>query len=170
MTASDVFRLNLSGQLPSGKNRQGLRYQKGEVGVPSRDLRYGRGRSITIGQMPQLLRKKGIVRYPRARFSDWPTAAEEEIFLQTRSWRLHMPLCEPMILTVRYWPGDRIVRDVAGMLDALGHLLEHAGVLKDDGLIRGLVWHPMPLDRARPRVVLCLAPLARMDCMEPLQG
>jgi hypothetical protein len=75
-------------------------------------------------------------------------------------------MSEPIMLAVRYWPGDRIVRDIAGMLDALGHLLEHAGVLQHDGLIRGLVWHEMPLDRVSPRVELCLTPLAPMVSVE----
>lgn len=119
--------------------------------VPSRN---GRG-----GERVLVVNQGHITRYPRQRFASWRSAAEKELLVQTRPWRSQLPLQEPVLLIVQYWAGDRIVRDIAGMLDALGHLLEHAGLVTHDGLIRGLVWNEMPLDRLCPRVKLSLAPL-----------
>ena len=39
-----------------------------------------------------------------------------------------------------YTPSDKRTRDVAGMLDALCHLLEHYGVVANDGQIKNVIW------------------------------
>jgi hypothetical protein len=54
---------------------------------------------------------------------------------------------------VDYTPADLRTRDIDGMLSALQSVFVYAGVLKDDGLVRGIgYWREHPLDRKSPMV------------------
>jgi hypothetical protein len=59
-------------------------------------------------------------------------------------------------LIVDYVPGDNRVRDVAGMLDAICHVLEKIGLVDNDGLIRDCEWHEFPIDREHPMAVVTI--------------
>jgi Holliday junction resolvase RusA-like endonuclease len=50
-----------------------------------------------------------------------------------------------------YFAGDLRRRDVPGMMDALFHVLERSGIVRDDSLIQTAEWH-YKLDREGPRV------------------
>lgn len=130
------LRLELHGQLPSGKNQVGIQHEA-----------------------PVILLAPATVRhYPNARFERWRREAERQLVPQLGTWRASLPLSVPMLMYVWYWPGDRRTRDRSGMLDALFHLLEHAGVIANDRLIEDPVWRTMPLDTKHPRVVIVLRP------------
>lgn len=112
---------------------------------------------LTIqGQIPsgknqqQLLFRNGkVVKYPNKRFVEWRKDAAMQIIRQ----RVPGNLTRPVALACTYFPGDRRVRDVSGMLDALFHLLVHSKILKDDGLIYDVTWTRMAVSKA-PKVML----------------
>lgn len=103
-----------------------------------------------------------MMRYPEARFKTWRLKAYQEIQGYRHS---HPMLTTPAKVTVQYWPGDRIRRDVPGMIDALCHLLEWCPVhgkkknstcklplVADDSLLAHWDWKTMELDRNNPRI------------------
>lgn len=125
-------------------------------------------RLVLVGQLPsgknqvQLCARGGrIHKYPNARFSAW----REEALLQLRV-RQGSPLTSgmPVSLTVEYTPGDRRVRDVSGMLDALFHLLVRAEILDDDGLVWEVHWIRHP---AQPRAAGAILTLTERTAREP---
>lgn len=69
------------------------------------------------------------------------------------------PIRHKVKLIVDYTPGDRRVRDVAGMMDALCHLLERSGLIENDGLIRECEWHEFEMNRAQPQACVTLRKL-----------
>lgn len=93
-------------------------------------------------------------RFPAKRFTEWRTLALKE--LQAQCDGIPQPLRHRLALIVDYTPGDLRVRDVAGMLDAICHLLERSGLIENDGLIRDCTWHEFPMDRARPQATVTL--------------
>jgi Holliday junction resolvase RusA-like endonuclease len=77
--------------------------------------------------------------------------------LQIKAQVIHIlprPIDLPVKLKVDYWPGDKRTRDVSGMLDALFHLLVYTKVLKDDGLVRDVIWRYNGVNRQFPKVAL----------------
>lgn len=105
------------------------------------------------GQMPggknQQGRRKGQKgSYPNARFKLW----RRDSLLQIAHQRPRVPVAVAVVLEVDYTPGDRHTRDVSGLVDALGHLLEVGLFIANDGLIKGLLWRPAELDRENPGV------------------
>lgn len=76
-------------------------------------------------------------RYPKPAWKAW----RDEMLIQVHNaviegpWRFPHPITTPCKAHVVFRHGDRRRRDVAGMLDALCHVLERAGVVKDDSLI-----------------------------------
>jgi Holliday junction resolvase RusA-like endonuclease len=85
-------------------------------------------------------------RYPTARFAQWRASAYDQIraqLIKQPAWRA-WPRQASMSLTVHYRPMDRRRRDVPGMLDALLHLLERAGVIQDDAQVHTVSWVPSP--------------------------
>lgn len=130
------LRLELHGQLPSGKNQVGIQHEA-----------------------PVVPFERGTVhRHPNARFERWRRDAEKQLLLQIGPWRASLPVSVPMLMYIWYWPGDRRTRDRSGMEDALFHLLEHAGIIANDRLIEDPLWRTMPLDKKNPRVVIVLRP------------
>lgn len=93
-------------------------------------------------------------RYPPKRFQVWRDAMVKQIRQQCDGFP--QPITHEVKLIVDYTPGDQRTRDIAGMLDALGHLLERSGLLESDGLIRGCTWEEFPMDRQRPQSVVTL--------------
>ncbi len=136
------LRLSLLGQLPSGKNQIRLRWEKA----------YGLSQSDGIGLLSQLRK------HPDRRFFTWRDDAMKQLLPQVVKWRSMLPLTTPMMMYVAYWPGDHRTRDRSGMLDALFHLFERAGIIANDRLIEDPLWRTMPLDKKHPRVVIVLRP------------
>ncbi len=100
---------------------------------------------------------------PKSRFPKWRDEALKQLAAQVtrevnrqlcRARDVHFPITTKCKLVVDYVPGDRIVRDISGMLDALCHVLERAGIVKCDGLIRDCEWHEFEMDRKEPMVTL----------------
>lgn len=117
-------------------------------------------RTISLtGQLPS--GKNAVVvtrtgqRFPQARFKAWREHALRQLRPQLAG---HPWLYDgPIHLIVDYVPGDRRRRDLPGMLDALCHLLEKAGVVRDDAQIQAVTWTSFPMDRSAAgcRMTLC---------------
>ena len=117
--------------------------------------------SITFTLSQQLPSGKNAVvvtrsghRFPAKRFTDWREKALIELQRQCDGYP--QPIRERIALIVDYTPGDKRTRDVAGMLDAICHLLERSGLIENDGLIRDCTWHEFEMDREQPRAVVTL--------------
>ena len=92
-------------------------------------------------------------RYPNDRFVAWRDASLQELHGQVTRYRQEvasLPLSAPIKLYCEYVPGDRRVRDVPGILDALCHLIVRAGLLVDDGLVHEVSWVRHDVDRTQP--------------------
>lgn len=82
-----------------------------------------------------------------------------------QSWRAEMlrqigPVSHPLVgdvsMRIDYIPGDRIKRDVPGMLDALCHLMERSGLVLDDAQIKHVTWTTLPMSRKQPCCIVTL--------------
>jgi Holliday junction resolvase RusA-like endonuclease len=113
------------------------------------------------GQMPS--GKNAVVvtrtghRFPSKRFTAWRAEALTQLHAQCDGFP--QPIRHKVKLIVDYTPGDRRVRDVAGMMDALCHLLERSGLIENDGLIRECEWHEFEMNRAQPQACVTLRKL-----------
>lgn len=117
------------------------------------------------GQVRIAVVRGRVMQFPQARFKNWRKAAYQQITNQRGHWKTLRTAAQ---VTVKYWPGDLLRRDVPGMMDALCHLLEHCPVCKkknkdceipfvqDDSLLVAWNWIRMPLDRDRPRVEISI--------------
>lgn len=98
---------------------------------------------------------------PKSRFPKWRDEALKQLAEQVyRIETVHscpFPVTNKCKLIVDYVPGDRIVRDVPGLLDALCHVLERAGIVTNDGLIRDCEWHEFAMDREHPMVTVTIS-------------
>ena len=92
-------------------------------------------------------------RYPAPRFKKWRDSV--------------MPILQPLAspgpllsnnlsIEVLYWPGDLRRRDVPGMVDALFHVIEKAGIVRDDAQLKHVHFWTQELDRTNPRVEVSL--------------
>lgn len=120
-------------------------------------------RFTLMGQLPS--GKNAVVvtrtghRFPAKRFVDWRTAALTQLRAQCDG--IPQPIRSPRLkLLVTYTPGDRRTRDVAGMMDALCHLLERSGLVENDGQVRECDWEELPMDRTTPCATIALRVLA----------
>ena len=93
-------------------------------------------------------------RFPQKRFVEWRTKALKELRAQCDGFP--QPIRQRLTLLVDYTPGDLRTRDVAGMMDAICHLLERSGLIENDGLIRDCLWHEFPMDRKYPQAIVTL--------------
>jgi Holliday junction resolvase RusA-like endonuclease len=96
-------------------------------------------------------------RYPPERFKVWRDTHVAAIRRQCDGFP--QPIRHRIALIVDYTPGDLRTRDVAGMLDAICHLLERSGLIEHDGLIRDCTWHEFPMDRTKPQATVTLRTL-----------
>jgi hypothetical protein len=108
-----------------------------------------------------------VMKFPNPRFKAWRKSAFQQLQDQRRSFPIVRGQARVEVL---YWPGDRLRRDVPGMMDALCHLLEHCPVCRkknkacsipvvlDDSLLAEWSWKTMELDRARPRAEITIVP------------
>ena len=96
-------------------------------------------------------------RFPAKRFTVW--RADALVQLQAQCDGYPQPMRSKLKMIVDYTPGDARVRDVAGMMDAICHLLERSGLIESDGLIRSCEWHEFPMDRDCPHARVTLQPI-----------
>ena len=115
----------LSGKLPSGKNQIQTAYRNGRV-----------------------------LRYPNKRFKLWRDTSMKQLLEQHCLRQKGWPIRTPCGLVVDYVPGDARTRDLSGMLDALFHLLEKAGLVANDGLIQQCKWTTFPMEKGRARAIV----------------
>ena len=101
------------------------------------------------------------MRFPAKRFKLWREDALEQLHGQVMGYAMNgaiLPIQSTISLECEYTPGDRRTRDVPGMLDALLHLIVKAGLLTDDGLVWGVTWTRMEMDRERPGLKFLISP------------
>lgn len=91
--------------------------------------------------------------YPLPAWAAWRDRVVWELLAQRRGAPM---IAVPCRIFVDYVAGDQRRRDVAGMLDALGHCFERAGIIKDDFLLREIGRWTHRLDPASPRADIYL--------------
>lgn len=104
---------------------------------------------IKSGKNRVLTTRKGH-RYPPKEFKVWRDAMMAQI------GNVHTPITGDVVMSVDYVPGDKIRRDVPGMLDALCHLIERAGLVLDDAQVKSVKWITLPVS---PRKAHCIITL-----------
>jgi Holliday junction resolvase RusA-like endonuclease len=109
-------------------------------------------------QIKIAVRQGRIFKYPDKRFTTWRQDALAQIHAQHGI--LAKPIWRRCSLSVSYTPGDHRIRDVSGMLDALFHVIVKAGLLKDDGLIKHVVWMEQPVIKGGSFTAFQLATLS----------
>lgn len=121
---------------------------------------------ILHGQMPSGKNQVKITRtghrYPSSRFVAWRDDAMQQLAPQVAAHAQQgasLPIGSTIRLSCYYVPGDKRVRDVPGILDALCHLIVKAGLLVDDGLVRGVIWDEGEMDRKAPSLEFRIVPL-----------
>ena len=92
-------------------------------------------------------------RYPNKSFADWRDEMLSQINYQGK------PLQGRVGLSAWYVPGDRLRRDAPGILDALLHLFEKAGILQDDAQVKKVNWTENITDRHAPQCWIVLTTL-----------
>ena len=110
-------------------------------------LQFRLSSQIRGGKNNMLMTKTGR-HYPNKSFVAWRQEATEEM---DRSIRyapipIKLPLADKLRATIAYCPQDKRRRDVPAMLDALWHLIEHIGLIKDDAQIKEVVWREVKQD------------------------
>lgn len=105
----------------------------------------------TSGKNQQGRTRSGHV-YPKQVFVSWRDSFGQQFLMQKQPWSRYFPLSEPVVIWITYVPGDARIRDVPGMEDALWHLFEWVGFLKNDTYLQGVVWRTAPMNRTTPGV------------------
>jgi Holliday junction resolvase RusA-like endonuclease len=124
-----VIELRITGQVRGGKNNMGV--------------------------------SKTGIHYPKKAFSVWSKAAIAEVVSQWRGEHYydrnaqHDPVeSEKAIWQFIYTPSDRRRRDVPAILDAVFHVLERAGVVSDDAIIKQLTFTTNPPDKLNAGITI----------------
>lgn len=118
----------LTGQIPSGKNQVQVR-----------------------GVWNPKTRKHRYHKYPNARFETWRARAMSQLMqqgIQRHTYTI------PLGVEIAYTPGDRRVRDIPGMMDALWHVLQKVGFVDDDKQFRAVIWTEQPVSKTDAGVVM----------------
>jgi len=89
-------------------------------------------------------------RYPPKTFKVW----REAMLMQIGT--VAHPFVGSVSMSVDYVPGDKIRRDVPGMLDALCHVIEKAGLVVDDAQVKSVTWLTLPVAPKQARCVVTL--------------
>lgn len=87
--------------------------------------------------------------YPLKAFSDWREVVMNQLQDQIP---VKTTLEGPQNAYFTYHPGDLRRRDVPGMIDALFHVFERFGLVKDDAQFENVHWMTMPVNRSDPKV------------------
>jgi Holliday junction resolvase RusA-like endonuclease len=114
------------------------------------------GVTITIrGQVKGGKNNMGVtktgIHFPRKPFKLW----RDDAVKQVASQHNQPTIIEPCKATIEYYAGDRKRRDIPAILDGIWHVLERAGVVLDDSLIKS-VYLTGGYDKANPRAVVRL--------------
>ena len=72
-------------------------------------------------------------RFPKPEWAEWRDSAVNEIKAQLP--KLFRPIDVPTAIRMDYLAGDKRRRDMPAIIDAIFHVLEKAGVVKDDTLL-----------------------------------
>lgn len=111
-------------------------------------------RFVLNGQIPSGKNRIMITRtghrFPDKRFTAWRADALEQV--QTQATPFH-ELAE-VKMKVLYTPGDRVRRDVTGMMDALFHVIEKALIVSDDARIKDVRWTTLPVKPHKSKCVV----------------
>jgi len=75
--------------------------------------------------------------YPKKGFSKWRLEAEWQLKAQLKKMKDFEMIDQPVNMTLNYTAGDLRRRDATAVLDAVFHVLERMGIVKDDSLIGG---------------------------------
>ena len=128
---------------PEGEKQSGPRNSRERVANPAHAPIRLPLTFVLSGQLPggknAVRTTRDGQRYPNQRFVVWRDEAMRQLMRQIPAGM--PPLAVPLRLRVNYTPSNWRIRDVAGMLDAIGHLLERAGIIKSDGLLRDVLWY-----------------------------
>ena len=104
---------------------------------------------IKGGKNNMLVLRNGM-HIPKKPFKDWRDNAVIEVKAQK------IPLHDvPCSVDILYTAGDRRRRDVPAILDAIFHVLERAGVVKDDSLIENVNFKKF-YDKELPGVLMTI--------------
>lgn len=87
------------------------------------------------GKNSVIVTRTGL-RFPSKRFSAWRAQGLTQIKQQLKGVK-DLPITTPVDVEVEYAAADKRRRDVPGIVDAIWHLLEKAGVVSDDCLLGG---------------------------------
>jgi len=93
-------------------------------------------------------------RYPANRFKAWRARAMGDLLAGLGGKKVRFTT--PCRLLMSYTPGDARRRDVPGMEDAICHLLEKAGIVADDVLLKDMAFRTRPINRKSPQLELWL--------------
>lgn len=97
-----------------------------------------------------------MMKFPNALFKKWRANFQSQIFAQRFGKKLPLPFAGPVRLRVSYYPGDRLRRDMTGVLDAFFHAAEikNGGcIVEDDSQFKEIHITEIDLDRDNPRFV-----------------
>lgn len=102
--------------------------------VESADANYTITGQCPSGKNAITITRSGV-RFPNKRFVKW----REDGLSQLRETfkDITKGYTQPVNICVRYWAGDKRRRDVPGIIDALWHLVEKAGIINDDTNLGG---------------------------------
>lgn len=79
--------------------------------------------------------------YPNPEWAAWRDDVVSELSM------MHGDLFDtPVRMKVVYTPNDLKRRDMPAMLDSIFHIMEKAGLIKDDFLVKDLTWVSWPKD------------------------
>lgn len=160
----------MAGSLPpyfkSGCSAHRLLQKSQNVSIPTPEpvqVRTGRSSAgsghlavITLtGQIRGGKNNMGVTRtgrhYPKPEWAAW---RDKQLF--SAKLQFDGPaISEPCAATVLYWAGDRKRRDVPAIIDAIWHVLEKAGLVEDDSLIKSVDFRGS-YDKENPRAEITI--------------
>lgn len=117
------MKFTILGQVKSGKNNMQVAWVKGRV-----------------------------MHFPLKSFKVWRADTVGQILQQLNDCGYHVPYDFPCKTTINYWRSDNRRRDVPGMIDALFHVFEKCGLVRDDSLFEEVHWIPRGMSKDSPRV------------------
>lgn len=89
--------------------------------------------------------------FPLKSWAIWRDSVLAQIAVQKKEKMVDVPAT----ITLQYWKSDNRRRDVPGMIDAIFHCLERAGIVKDDSLFINVDWTSMGISES-PRVEILI--------------
>ena len=96
--------------------------------------------------------------YPNKKFAAWRDEMICQVNRQVELIKEFKQITGPCSIDITYTAGDKRRRDVPAILDALWHVFERSGVVKDDSLI-GNVTFRKSYDKENPNVEIYLSEL-----------